>query len=92
MLDEVDSPLKICRLTSMDEGFGGDDCFLDVMDAEVAALTSRDTEPGRPSAMSSLINAPVLNKNIHSSSQNDEDDDTPVVSLRKISVFLKLKK
>lgn len=76
-VDDADSPLKICRLTSMDEGFGGEDGFLDVMDAEVANLTSGGIENGRPSGMSSLFNAPVLNKNTHST---DQDDDTPVVS------------
>ncbi|WAR21370.1 MPIP2-like protein [Mya arenaria] len=68
-----DSPLKICRLTSVDEGHGGDDGFLDVMDAEVAALTNGS---GLSSAMSSLFNAPVLNKRSVTTTQ--EDDDTPV--------------
>lgn len=78
-MDDTNSPLKICRLTSVDEGFGGDDGFLDIMDAEVAALTSGEAVPDQPSGMSSLFNAPVLNKASHSSIQ--EDDDTPVVSL-----------
>ena len=71
------SPLKICRLTSVDEGLGGDDGFLDVMDAEVAALTS-----GSPahvsSAMTSLFKAPI-NK---AATSLDQDDDTPVVSFQ----------
>ncbi|XP_060566951.1 M-phase inducer phosphatase 1-like isoform X2 [Ruditapes philippinarum] len=69
--DEGDSPLKVCRLTSVDEGIGGDG-FLQIMepDAEVAALTHGSTS----SAMMSLFNAPVINK----SHASIEDDDTPV--------------
>ncbi|KAL4231733.1 M-phase inducer phosphatase 1 [Mactra antiquata] len=79
------SPLKICRLTSEDEGIG-DDGFLDIMDAEVAALTQQQSTCNTSSAMSSLFNAPVINKKSHIS---QDDEDTPVtrraLSRRNIS-------
>ncbi|XP_045190090.2 M-phase inducer phosphatase 1-like [Mercenaria mercenaria] len=72
--EDGDSPLKVCRLTSVDEGID-DDGFLDVMnaDAEVAALTKKTTPT--TSAMLSLFNAPVINKKSH---VTGDDDDTPV--------------
>ena len=63
-----DSPLKFSRLTSVDEGI--DDGFLDVLDGEVAKLTSVTD------SMSSLFSAPVLTNSV-----SQDDDDTPVVSL-----------
>lgn len=75
--DEGDSPLKVFRLTSVDEGID-DDGFLDVMgnDDEVAALTNN--ADGASIAMSSLFNAPVIDKTLHASQDND---DTPVVRI-----------
>lgn len=75
--EEGDSPLKVCRLTSLDEGID-DDGFLEIMDAdaEVAALTNKSSST--TSAMSSLFNAPVINKKSHVS---QDDDDTPVVRI-----------
>lgn len=77
-----DSPLKMSRLTSVDEGIIEDDGFLDVMDAEVASLT---TCTG--GSMSSLFNAPLINKRTHL--PTTEDDTTPVtrrvISRRNLS-------
>lgn len=85
----ADSPLKMCRLASMDEGMGDDDGFLDVMDEEVASFTTAASTAvtslwspkqnvkavsSGTEAMSSLFNAPLINKASHSV----EDDDTPV--------------
>ena len=73
-----DSPLKMCRLTSMDEGI--DDGFLDVMDAEVASLTARSPvtrDAAKPQSLASLFSAPLINKASHTTIV---DDDTPVVS------------
>lgn len=69
------SPLKVARLTSMDEGISVDDGFLDVMDAEVAALTGNLPTTSSSSAMVSLFSAPVINQKSH---VPQEDDDTPV--------------
>lgn len=80
--DVSGSPLKMCRLTSVDEGIF--DGFLDIMDAEVAALTNNSSSTS--SAMSSLFNAPVINRKSHIS----EDDDTPVVSIVRYIQTLKL--
>ncbi|XP_052249005.1 M-phase inducer phosphatase 1-like isoform X2 [Dreissena polymorpha] len=68
-----DSPLKLCRLTSLDEGLGGEDGFLDLMDAEVAALTAPPT-----SAMARLFNAPVINRQTGLTAATHDDDNTPV--------------
>lgn len=69
--ESPESPLKICRLTSVDEGIMADDGFLDVMDQEVASLMTQST-----GAMASLFNAPLINKNAHVSA--DQDDTIPV--------------
>lgn len=81
--DEADSPLKMCRLTSVDEGI--DDGFLDIMDEEVAKITTGSC--GAISNLSSLFSAPLINKNTHTSENNNDDDDTPVVSLKKTQHF-----
>ena len=75
------SPLKTCTLTSVDEGI--DDGFLDIIDEEVARLTTRKTS----SAFSNLFTAPLINKKQHTST---DDDDTPVVCLVHICPFVSM--